>query len=121
MTRSSLMLASLCVVASTTVVGCNQVDMSTNSITVESTDLSCRLATSLARAGTITFSVTNKGNKPTGFYLYGQDGQKVVGSVGDIDPGATRQLIVDVNPGTYVSACKPGMTGDGIRAPFVVS
>ena len=29
-------------------------------------------------------------------------------------------LVVEAAPGEYLTACKPGMTGDGIRAPFSV-
>ena len=39
----------------------------------------------------------------------------------NIGPGITRELVLKVEPGSYISACKPGMAGDGIRAPFSVS
>ena len=39
-----------------------------------------------------------------------------MGEVENIGPGLTRELIVELaEPGTYVTACKPGMNGDGIR------
>jgi iron uptake system component EfeO len=45
-----------------------------------------------------------------------------MGEVENIGPGLTRQLIVEVpDGGTYTTACKPGMVGDGIRAPFTVT
>jgi iron uptake system component EfeO len=65
--------------------------------------------------------VTNGGNKVTEFYLYGT-GDRIMGEVENIGPGLTRQLIVEVpDGGTYTTACKPGMIGDGIRAPFNVT
>jgi iron uptake system component EfeO len=91
------------------------------SIAVESTATECRLSATQAPSGTITFSVRNAGDQETEFYLYGSDGAKVVGEVEDIGPGLTRELVVQAAPGTYVTACKPGMTGDGIRGSFTVT
>ena len=65
--------------------------------------------------------MTNGGSKVNEFYLYGQDGLRIVGEVENIGPGITRELVLKVEPGSYISACKPGMVGDGIRAPFSVS
>jgi iron uptake system component EfeO len=45
-----------------------------------------------------------------------------MGEVENVGPGLTRQLIVEVpDGGTYTTACKPGMVGDGIRTPFTVT
>ena len=52
---------------------------------------------------------------------YAEDGQRIVGEVENIGPGLTRELRVSAPAGTYVTACKPGMTGDGIRADFTVT
>jgi iron uptake system component EfeO len=93
----------------------------TRALTVQATDSECKLSATSAPAGSLTFSVTNGGTKVTEFYLYGEDGKKVIGEVEDISPGITRELVVDAQPGNYVTACKPGMAGDGIRAPFSVS
>ena len=46
--------------------------------------------------------------------------QSIVGEVENIGPGLTRELSVTVASGAYVTACKPGMTGAGIRADFTV-
>ncbi len=65
--------------------------------------------------------MTNEGSNPTEFYLY-IGGEEIAGEVEDIGPGLTRTLTVDdVTEGDYVTACKPGMTGDGIRADFEVT
>jgi iron uptake system component EfeO len=90
-------------------------------LTVQSTDAECKLSASSAPAGTLTFAVTNGGQKVTEFYVYGEDGKRIVGEVENIGPGITRELVVKVEPGSYITACKPGMAGDGIRAPFSVS
>jgi iron uptake system component EfeO len=90
-------------------------------ITVTSTDDACTLSATTAPAGTLAFEVTNEGSSPTEFYLY-IDGEEIAGEVENIGPGLTRTLTVDdVVEGDYVTACKPGMTGDGIRADFEVT
>jgi iron uptake system component EfeO len=90
-------------------------------LTVQSTDTECKLSAPSAPSGTLTFAVTNGGSKVTEFYLYGEDGKRIVGEVENIGPGITRELVLKVEPGNYITACKPGMAGDGIRAPFSVT
>ncbi|GAA5138746.1 iron uptake system protein EfeO [Pseudonocardia adelaidensis] len=90
-------------------------------IAVTAADDSCEIGAGGAPAGTITFSVRNAGDKITEFYLYGT-GDRIMGEVENIGPGLTRDLIVEVpDGGTYTTACKPGMVGDGIREPFTVT
>src|SRR4051794_21065379 len=91
------------------------------SIPVRAADDACEVGGAEAPAGTITFAVNNTGSKVTEFCLYGT-GDRIMGEVENIGPGLTRQLIVEVpDGGTYTTACKPGMIGDGIRAPFTVT
>ena len=99
---------------------CTGADQS-NSIRVTSTDDECQVAMITAESGTLVFEVTNAGEQVTEFYLYAADGIEVVGEVEDIGPGVTRELVVDAAPGEYLTACKPGMSGEGIRAPFIVT
>jgi iron uptake system component EfeO len=90
-------------------------------ITVDNTDTACTVSTAEAPAGTLTFRITNAGSKVTEFYLYGT-GDRIMGEVENIGPGLSRDLIVEVpDGGSYTTACKPGMSGDGIRAPFTVT
>ncbi|WP_109527039.1 MULTISPECIES: iron uptake system protein EfeO [Nocardia] len=96
-------------------------ESSAGDITVTTNDSSCEVSTRSATTGNTTFRITNNGTKVTEFYVYGA-GDRVVGEVENIGPGLTRQLIVSVpDPGTYQTACKPGMVGDGIRTDFVVT
>jgi iron uptake system component EfeO len=90
-------------------------------LTVQATDSECKLSATSAPSGTLTFAVTNGGTKVTEFYLYGEDGKRIIGEVENVGPGITRELVLQVEPGKYITACKPGMAGDGIRAPFSVS
>lgn len=120
MTRNILTVA-LAVLALVTTGCTSKGSDATSTIEVVSTDTECRVAQTQAPAGTITFDVRNDGTDVTEFYLYGADGSDVVGEVEDIGPGLTRSMVVEVTAGAYVTACKPGMTGDGIRAGFAVN
>lgn len=91
------------------------------SIAVSSTDDACRHSAAQAPAGRIVFQVTNDGSQVTEFYVYAEDGQRVVGEVENVGPGQTRDLAITATPGTYVTACKPGMAGEGIRTEFTVT
>ena len=93
----------------------------TPEITVDASDTGCALSTTKAAAGSYTFVVTNTGTKVTEFYVYG-DGERVIGEAENISPGLQRRLDVRFEgPGTYQTACKPGMAGDGIRGDFTVT
>ena len=78
-------------------------------------------STATAPSGNITFTVTNKGDEVTEFYLLAEDGLRIISEIENIGPGLSRDLVVQLRPGTYVTACKPGMIGDGIRAAFTVT
>lgn len=94
---------------------------SDGAIAVTSTDSSCDLSRTEASTGTVDFAVTNNGDKVTEFYVYGNN-NRVLGEVENIGPGLTGKLTVEVvDPGTYQTACKPGMVGDGIRTQLTVS
>ena len=57
----------------------------------------------------------------TEFYLLGEDGLRIVGEVENIGPNLSRPLVVSAPAGSYQTACKPGMKGDGIRQDFTVT
>ena len=92
-----------------------------STITVASSSDGCTLSATTTTSGTTTFSVTNSADEPTEFYVYAADGQRIIGEVENIGPAITRDLTVVLQPGTYTTACKPGQTGDGIRADFTVT
>jgi iron uptake system component EfeO len=92
------------------------------SITVTSTDTSCDLSATKAQSGTVTFDVSNAGSQITEFYLFAEDGVRIVGEVESIAPGAKRSLTVVAQPGRYTTLCKPGMVGSGVgKAAFEVT
>jgi iron uptake system component EfeO len=90
-------------------------------ISVTSSDDSCELSTDQAPSGNLVYKIKNAGSKVTEFYLYGEDGLRIVGEVENVGPGLSRDLVINVPAGTYVPACKPGMTGKGIRSEFTVT
>ncbi|MCV2393510.1 EfeM/EfeO family lipoprotein [Actinotalea sp. M2MS4P-6] len=90
-------------------------------LTVDSSASACELSATEAPSGTLTFSVTNTGDETTEFYLLADDALRIVAEVENIGPGLTRDLVAQVAPGEYFTACKPGMVGDGIQAAFTVT
>jgi iron uptake system component EfeO len=89
-------------------------------VTVTATDSECDVGDTSISSGTRKFKVTNKGSKVTEFYVYAE-GDRIMGEVENIAPGLSRELIVELAAGTYETACKPGMTGKGIRGKLTVS
>ena len=90
-------------------------------LSVDSSADACTLSSTEAPAGTLTFDVTNSGDQVTEFYLLGDDGLRIVAEVENVGPGISRALTVDAPAGSYVTACKPGMKGEGIRSDFTVT
>lgn len=91
------------------------------SVTVNASDTECNVSATTAPAGTITFGIVNVGTKVTEFYVYAA-GDRIVSEVENITPGLKRELKVEITePGTFTTACKPGMVGDGIRGQFTVT
>ena len=90
-------------------------------LSVESSDDACTLSATEAPAGTLTFDVTNTGSQVTEFYLLGEDGLRIVAEVENVGPSLNRELTVNAPAGRYITACKPGMDGEGIRADFTVT
>src|SRR3954470_8111219 len=125
--RTTAVAAALAALVLPLVAACVPNDTSTpgatgspGALTVTSTADACDVSATEADSGTIRFSVTNAGDDVTEFYLLGEDGLRVVAEVENVGPGLSRDLIAQVKPGTYYTACKPGMVGDGIRAKFTV-
>ena len=91
----------------------------TTAVTVTADDQTCAISPAAAKAGTVAFTVTNDGQQVTEVYVYAS-GDAVVAEKEDITPGSTVEFTAEVAAGTYDVACKPGMTGDGIRSVLTV-
>ena len=94
---------------------------STETVAVTSSEDACDLSATEAPSGTLRFDVSNTGTQVTEFYLLDADGLAIKGEVENVGPQATRQLVLNLPAGDYTTACKPGMTGEGIRAGFTVT
>ena len=91
-------------------------------LTVDSSADACAVSADEAPSGNLSFTVTNTGEQVTEFYLLAEDGLRIVGEVENIGPGLSRDLVVQLAPGSYLTTCKPGMTGDGIdKTAFTVT
>jgi iron uptake system component EfeO len=91
-------------------------------LTVDSSADACSVSAAEAPAGNLSFTVTNSGSQVTEFYLLAEDGLRIVGEVENIGPGLSRDLVVQLSPGSYQTTCKPGMVGDGIdKTTFTVT
>ena len=93
----------------------------TDAITVHSTSDACKVSTAEVAAGPAVFTISNDGDDVTEFYILAEDGLRIVAEVENIGPGISRDLVVNLPEGKYLTQCKPGMVGDGIRAPFTVT
>jgi high-affinity iron transporter len=91
-----------------------------NSIKVTASDTACVTSKAELPAGAHTFVVKNDGDKITEMYVYAQ-GDRAVGEVENIGPATSRNITVTLKSGDYQIACKPGMTGTGIRTPLKVT
>lgn len=107
--------------AGSTAAGSGGAAGASGAITVSAGDSACTLSATTAPAGTVTFHVTNTGSKVNEFYVYAA-GDRVVAEAENITPGLSHDVKVELTePGSYTTACKPGMAGDGIRATFTVT
>jgi iron uptake system component EfeO len=80
----------------------------------------CEVSASELPAGRHTFEVDNTASQITEVYVYAP-GDRIVAEIENVGPSTKRSLIVDLAAGSYEVACKPGMTGDGIRSKLTVT
>ncbi|WP_427133506.1 iron uptake system protein EfeO [Pseudarthrobacter sp. S9] len=123
--RKSLALVAAAAAVPLALTGCTDTSTTPGAaagpIQVTSTKTECKVSAGNSASGNLTFAVKNEGTEVTEFYLLAEDGLRIIGEVENIGPGLTRNLVVTAAAGQYTTACKPGMQGDGIRAPFDVT
>lgn len=101
--------------------GCVE-NSSGDSIEVQAKEDTCKVAATSVESGTSTFSITNSGERVTEFYILAEDGLRVIAERENITPGSTADLTVQLEPGSYFTACKPGLRGPNIgQAAFTVT
>lgn len=118
--------ATLSLAALVTTTGCAVTQSNTKAkgssvIDVESNNTECTLSQTTHESGRIAFKIKNTGDKVTEFYFYAEDGQQIMAEIENIGPGLSRDLVLQANPGKYITACKPGMVGKGIRRSLTVT
>ncbi|MFD0257519.1 iron uptake system protein EfeO [Kitasatospora indigofera] len=89
-------------------------------VRVTTSDSTCELSTATFPAGHVEIAIQNKGSKVTEVYVYG-DGDRIITERENIGPGTKATINAEIKAGTYEVACKPGMTGDGIRQKVTVT
>ncbi|MFJ1756085.1 iron uptake system protein EfeO [Kitasatospora sp. NPDC088134] len=114
-------------VAGAGLVGCSKKDAGKGSadaaggpVRVTATDDKCELSRTSFPAGHVEFEVANKGGKTTEVYVYAE-GDRIVTERENIGPGTKATVNAEIKAGAYEVACKPGMTGDGIRQKITVT
>src|SRR6478735_4067628 len=75
--------------------GCGSGSPAAGAITVNATNTAGELRATTAKAGTVTFEITDAGSKVNEFYVYGA-GDRIVAEVENIAPGRSRQLKVEI-------------------------
>ena len=81
-------------------------------LTVDSTDDGCELSATEAPAGNLSFAGHQRPEPSvTEFYLLAEDGLRIVGRGRERRSRPEPPLVVAAPAGTYVAACKPGMSG----------
>ena len=119
MKRSPVILASLALTLP--LAGCVE-NSSGDGIDVQAKEDACTVSTNSVESGTSTFSITNSGERVTEFYVLADDGLRVIAERENITPGSTADLTVQLEPGSYFTACKPGLRGPNVgQAEFTVT
>jgi uncharacterized cupredoxin-like copper-binding protein len=118
-THAGRSLAALAVAVPVVVGACASTD-DKSAVAVTAGNTTCQVAKTQLPAGTTIFKVTNEGDDVTEVYVYAK-GDRVKGEVENVGPGTSRTLSADLTAGNYEVACKPGMTGDGIRTTITVT
>lgn len=89
-------------------------------VTLTASNDACAPAKTELDAGKTTFRIHNQGDQVTEVYVYAA-GDRVVTERENIGPGTSADLTANLAAGTYELACKPGQTGEGIRATVTVT
>ncbi|MER7910218.1 iron uptake system protein EfeO [Streptomyces sp. NPDC096068] len=115
--RLSAVTAAATAAALAAVTGCAEKgggDAEDGAVTVVAKDDSCTVSTTEFPAGHVRLNIENRGSKVTEVYvLYPDD--RIVTERENIGPGTRASLTAEIKAGDYAIACKPGMTGAGIR------
>jgi len=91
-------------------------------LAVAITDDTCVVSEATAAAGNITFSIQNTGTDVNEFEIFAEDQLRIVGEKENVTPGQSVDYVVQLQPGTYYTACKFQQIGSPIGvATFTVT
>ncbi|MBN9606425.1 MAG: peptidase M75 family protein [Actinomycetales bacterium] len=121
--RSPIALGALAATAVLVLSGCvPNAPAGGTSIAVDIRDDACEVETATAEAGTVVFSLSNTGSDVNEFEILADDGLRIVGEKENVVPGQTVDYAVQLEPGSYVTACKFRQVGEPVgRAAFTVT
>lgn len=80
-------------------------------IEVKIADDKCELSTNTAPSGTIKFSLSNEGPARNEFEVLAKDKLQIMGEMENLAAGDKRDFTVQLEEGTYYTACKKNMVG----------
>ncbi|MGW1884273.1 iron uptake system protein EfeO [Streptomyces sp. NPDC001970] len=121
--RLTVVTAAATAAALTAVTGCaekSDAKGGDGAVTVTAKDDSCEVSKKEFPAGHVQLDIENKGSKVTEVYILFPD-DRIVTERENIGPGTKASLTAEVKAGAYAIACKPGMTGEGIRRQVKVT
>jgi iron uptake system component EfeO len=102
--------------------GCVPNNPSGAQLSVAIADDSCAVSAPTAAAGNVTFSLENTGSDTNEFEIFADDQLRIVGEKENVTPGQTVDYVVQLQPGTYYTACKFQQIGAPIGvAEFTVT
>jgi iron uptake system component EfeO len=116
LTRRAPALALGCALLPALFVACGDDDDASSAgaqkVAITLTDEGCSPTAIEAKAGTITFEVTNKGGDAVTEFEVMQNG-KVLGEVENISPGLNGHFTVNLSAGSYTTKCPGGSQNQG--------
>ena len=89
-------------------------------VQVTAADSTCDTSAKSVPAGQVTLRIENKGSKATEVEILFPD-DRIVSEKENIGPGTKYTLTAEVKAGSYEIACRPGMTGHGVRQKLTVT
>jgi iron uptake system component EfeO len=119
--RKSFMIAALVVALSLSGCAKRAEESSHNTIEVVSSPGVCNLSKDSIQAGTIVFRATNASNTASEFYILEADGKKIVTEVENIGPNLSRDLVTQLDQGTFYAMCVPANNAEPIKTKFTVT
>ena len=99
--------------------GCTASAEVSDGVTVTVSNNGCRLSPASADSGTVQFTVVNASDEVAAFAVLA--GGDSIGGIGNVAPGVSRAVLLDLPAGSYLAECTAGPTAQGVTAAFTVA